>query len=261
MRIFEFKTINTTLLRTLFESLKEMLTEVLIEINHEGIKIRNLDSSETLIVLLNLEAQNFEEFQCEREMTIGLNIMNFYKIIKTCSASTILHVFYDSETEGILNIVMEDEEKKSLTKYKSNLIETKKQPVVINIDNFKSMSLLPCVDFQKIVKDIKQFSDKIGIKTHNDTLTFNCRGDFTVYETVIESGTEDVNLIISKETTEPIEGSYNLKSIMNIIKCTNLCQKVKFYFLSKCLVLEYQVGSLGDVKFIIAKTRSEEEEY
>ena len=63
--ILEVKTIQVSPFKTLIESLKDILADVNIEFNEEGMKIITMDSTQTILVHLKLEASNFEYYYCK----------------------------------------------------------------------------------------------------------------------------------------------------------------------------------------------------
>ena len=91
----EIKTVQSAAFRVLTEALKEILTDANFEIDETGIKIMAMDSSHTVLVYLKLNAENFEHFHCENKKIIGINMLNFFKLIKTMGNSDILTLFLE----------------------------------------------------------------------------------------------------------------------------------------------------------------------
>ena len=47
------------------------------------------DSSHTVLVHLKLKSENFEYYKLNREIVIGINMINFFKLIKTGNNDTL----------------------------------------------------------------------------------------------------------------------------------------------------------------------------
>ena len=92
-KIFEIKTIQSSAIKCMIEALKELLTDTVLEINESGIKVVAMDNSHVILVHLKLYAEKFEYFKCSRPIAIGINMLNFYKIIKTINNNDILTLF------------------------------------------------------------------------------------------------------------------------------------------------------------------------
>ncbi len=65
--ILEIKTVQTNAFKVLIEALKEILTDTNIEFTESGIKIIAMDPSHTVLVHLKLEAENFDDYNCEQK--------------------------------------------------------------------------------------------------------------------------------------------------------------------------------------------------
>lgn len=263
MKILEFKTLNTSIFRTLFETLKEILTDINIHFTSEGLYIKTTDSSKSIIISLDLEAENFEYYHCEREdFNIGINSMNFNKIIKTCPLTSVLHFYYDDEEEGKLFIIMEDEEKNIRSEYQLNLIETNESHINLKNLEYKMVSYLPCTLFQKNIKDIKNFAEEIEITYKNDELSILYDSGFVQSKITMGNTTEEAGLKIQTKSPTEITGKYSLESISKIIKCSNLCEQVNLSFIQRYedffLSLIYETGNLGKIQFILLKKNNEE---
>ena len=76
--IFEIKTIQSSIIKTLIEALKEILNDTVIEINSDCIKVVTMDNSHIILVHLKLFADKFEFYNCNRPISIGINMLNLY---------------------------------------------------------------------------------------------------------------------------------------------------------------------------------------
>ena len=63
-RVLEITTIQTTPFKTLATALKDILLETNIIFTPEGLKIMNMDKTQTILVHLFLDAENFDAFEC-----------------------------------------------------------------------------------------------------------------------------------------------------------------------------------------------------
>jgi proliferating cell nuclear antigen len=77
----ELKTVQTGAFKTLSEALKEILTDANIEFTDSAMKIITMDPTQTILVHLKLEKNNFEYYHCKHKIVIGINMSNFFKLI------------------------------------------------------------------------------------------------------------------------------------------------------------------------------------
>ena len=80
--VFRFKTVQTNAIRILFESLKNILADINFKVDKQGIKLTTVDGTQQAIINLILHGDKFEEYICESELNIGLNLMSVFKILK-----------------------------------------------------------------------------------------------------------------------------------------------------------------------------------
>ena len=116
-KIVEAKTVQTGAIKQCNEALKEILTDANIEWNEKGLKIITLDPSNTILVHLKLERENFEYFYCKHKISVGINVLNLFKLLRTLTNNDALTLFIEEDNINQLGIRIENGEKNTLTTY------------------------------------------------------------------------------------------------------------------------------------------------
>lgn len=232
--ILEVRSVQSIAIKILIEGLKELLTECCINFDDEGIKIVAMDNSRVVLVHLKLNASNFQLYhlntkQGENKLTIGINMINLYKLIKTINSNDTLTLFIENNDINHLGLRIENGEKNTQTTYKINLLDLDNQNLKIDPVDFKNTITLPSVDFQKICRDMKNIADKIEIKNITNQLILSCRGDFCSQETILIDNENSIHHIQNTQPDEIIQGVYNLELLVLFTKCTNLCNSVELF--------------------------------
>lgn len=254
----ELKTIQSSAFKILIEALKELLTDTCIEFDETGLKIVAMDNSHIVLVHLKLDAEKFEHYYCEKKISIGVNMLNFHKLIKTINSNDTLTLYIDSVDHNHLGIKIENSEKNTKTHYKLNLLDLDTPSITIDPVEFNSVITLPSTDFQKIIRDMNNLSDFVEIRNINKQLVFGCKGDFCNQETIISDNDNGVQNITSKVTDEIVQGFFHLRYLVMFTKCTNLCTTVEMYLKNDYpLIVKYSVASLGDLKLCLAPSNNE----
>ena len=75
-------TIQSIILKCTIEAVKEILPDTNMEISPDGIRILSMDPTHTTLVHMSLGKDNFELFHCTHKQIIGVNMVNFFKLIK-----------------------------------------------------------------------------------------------------------------------------------------------------------------------------------
>ena len=249
----EIKTVQSAAFRVLTEALKEILTDANFEIDKSGIKIMAMDSSHTVLVHLKLNAENFEYYKCDEKRIIGVNMLNFFKLIKTMGNSDTLSLYIETSNESVLGIKIENSEKNTVTKYSLNLMDLHEDNIQIPPATFDSVITMPSVDFQKICRDMHNLADNLEIKSTEKQLIFTCKGHFASQETSIGETNAGLSFVKNENPDEIVQGIFALKHLVLFSKCTNLCNSIELYLKNDYpLILKYSVASLGDIKLCLA---------
>jgi proliferating cell nuclear antigen len=250
----DIKTVQASSFKILIEALKELLNDTCIEFDETGMKIMSMDTLHIVLVHLKLDANKFEHYYCKNKISIGVNMLNLHKLIKTINSTDTLTLFMDEVDINHLGIKIENGEKNTKTIYKLNLMDLDDPQISIDPTNFNSVITLPSTDFQKICRDMSNVSDLVEIKNIQNQLIFNCKGDFCSQETIL-SDTEGNS--ISKDNNDTIvQGVFKLKYLVLFTKCTNLCNTIELYLMNDYpLIVKYNVASLGEIKLAIAPTQ------
>ena len=252
-KIMELKTVQTGAFKTLTEALKEILTDANIEFTDSCMKIITMDPTQTILVHLKLEKDNFESYFCKHKIFIGVNMLNFFKLIRTLTNNDALTLFIEADNTNLLGIRIENGEKNSLTTYYLDLIEVNEATYQIPPAQFESIITMPSNEFNKICRDMINLTDIIEIKSVGSQLIFSCKGEFAKQETIIGETSNGLNFVKSSTEDNIIQGYYNLKHLVLFTKCTNLCNSIEMYMKNNFpIVIKFSVGSLGSLKLALA---------
>jgi proliferating cell nuclear antigen len=251
--IFNIKTVQTGAIRILIESLKEILTDANFTIDENGIKLIAMDSTHTVLIHMKLLQEKFEHFYCLKKINIGINMANFFKLIKTMSNNDTLTLFIEKNNENQLGIKIHNDEKNSQTTYKLNLLDIQDETISIPPAEFDTELTFPSNDFQKIIRDMINIAENIEIKSIGNKLVLSCEGDFASQETVLGETNNGIQFSTCKEPEYPIQGVYSLKYLILFTKCTNLCNIINIYIKNDYpLIIKYNIASIGDIKLCLA---------
>ena len=103
---FKIMTVSTVAFRSCIEALNQLLVDVNLEIipkteNSDGsLKILSVNNNISMLVHLRLYAKNFDIFDCQEKNIVGINIQNFFKLIKTLTNSDILSIYRTKDNKN-----------------------------------------------------------------------------------------------------------------------------------------------------------------
>jgi len=68
--------VQGALLKKIVESIKDLVTDANLECGADGMTMQAMDSSHVSLIFLNLQKNGFEDFRCDRNVNLGLNLVS-----------------------------------------------------------------------------------------------------------------------------------------------------------------------------------------
>jgi proliferating cell nuclear antigen len=239
------KTVQATAIKSLLEVLKDIINDVNIYFDSSGMKIIAFDVARVTLVCVKLASENFEEYSCPSELVIGINVTNTFKLLKSISNTDILSITNDDEN---LIITVSNDGKKSTSTFHIKLLDLNEDILEIPESDGSCVyeTMIPSIDFQKIVRDMSNIGSEMLIKRSGNTVEFRCEGDFAEKQTIIEQN-YDVG-------SEGVSGVFSLKYLSMFTKATIMCPIVQIVQESDDapIIFKYTIANLGDLRFYLA---------
>ena len=264
--VLTIKTVQIAPFRILMTALKDILLDTNIVFTKEGIKIINMDKTHTILVHLNLKAENFEFYQCNYDkIIIAVNMLHLFKLINSIDNDDTLTIYIEKDdyNDGVvseLGLKFENGDIKQSKIQKLKLIEPEEEQMDLPDIKYSSVINMPSSDFQKIVRDLANISEKLEIKSVGEELIFKCCGQYAKAEIRRSetSGTNSMHFLQKQNPHDIIQGEFSLKNLVYFIKCTNLCSQIEIFLKNnKPLIVKYNVASLGEIKLCLAPLPSQ----
>ena len=239
------KTVQAIAFKSLLEVLKEIINDVNVYFDSSGMKIIAFDVARVTLVYVKRDAENFEEYSCPSNVILGINVSNTFKLLKSISNSDILTI---TNTDENLVITVSNESKKSTSKFSIRLLDLNEDLLEIPDccdDSEKHETVIPSIDFQKIVRDMSNIGSELLIKRFGNSVEFACEGDFAEKQTTIEQADNVENEVL---------GTFSLKYLSMFTKATILCPLVQIIQESDetPIIFKYTIANLGELRFYLA---------
>lgn len=252
--LIEAKTVQAGAMRTLTEALKSILVEMSLIFDKDGLRMIAMDNTRTVLVHLKLSADKFEQYTYKHnspKLTIGVNTDHLHRIVRTATNDDTITFYVDQVDQNSLGILLENGDKKQVTRYKLSLLDRDEPDITLPDTTFSAHVTMPSSDFQKLCRDMVLLGAKtVDIKSVGSSLGFACKGHFASRDTTM--GDSDNDFSIKKTNTEIVSGNYSLPHLVLFTKCTNLCNNLDIYMKNDWfLMVRYVVANLGDIKLCL----------
>jgi proliferating cell nuclear antigen len=249
------KTVQSQSIKILIESLKEVLTDINLYFDSNGLKIMTMDNARVALVYVRLNKDNFEEYHVKNKLICGINLIYFFKLLKTVGNNDVLSIFIREDNNNELGIRIENREKNTVTESYLKMLEISEEKLDIPDIQYDSVISMPSVDLQKYCRDLSIISNVVNISNVNSSFILESKGDFASQRIVI--GETQNGLIFSKKN-QNVSELFDLKYLNSFTKSTNLCSTVEIFLKEEYpLVIEYNVANLGKLQYCLAPKLNE----
>jgi proliferating cell nuclear antigen len=253
--ILTIKSIQIQPIRNMITAIKDILTDVTMTFTKDGLKIINFDKTCNILVNIFLHADKFEKYVCiPDKIIICANALHLFKVISIMSNNDTLCMYIEKADyhEGIvshLGFQYDNGDKKKSSVPKLRLIEPDTEELIVPELEYLTVINLLTADFQKIIRDLNLFSDRVEIKSVGNDMIFSCRGGFADLKITLSESDGNMDFIQKPDASVVIQGEFSLISMLHFIKCTPLCTTMEIYLKNDGpLIVKYNVSSLGYIK-------------
>jgi len=245
------------ILKKLVGAIQELVQECNIDATAEGLSLQAMDSSHVSLVSLLLRAEGFEEFQCDKPLSLGFNLQSLAKILK-CSGGKDEISIRTEDGQDSCTFVFENPEEDRISQFDLKLMDLDSEHLGIPDSAYKSVVRMPASEFQRICRDMATIGDTILISTTKEGVKFSVSGDIgsgemtlrNTKDSAMDKSDSDSVLI---ELEEPVSQSFALRYLNMFTKSTPLSKTVTISMSPDVpLVIEYPIENLGYIRFYLA---------
>jgi proliferating cell nuclear antigen len=258
---FVMKTVQSPTFRSLIEALKDMIQDGILECSPKGMKLESTDVCATYLVCLNLIGSEFEEYYCDGNHSLGVNMSDLYKTIKSIESDDTLSLMIEKNDSEKLIVRIDNSEKNKMKISRINLLDiTKDDATTIPPELFNSTIRMPSKDFQSICRDMSSIEATIvDIQCVDKVFSIEGEGEvgtqkITLGEPRKSLGVQNGLQFVKNEHPDEIkQGYYSLRSLLLFTKCTGLDNYVEILLKNNFpLIIKYDINTLGEIKLCLS---------
>lgn len=256
---FNAKLSQGDIFKKLVGSMRELCQECNFECSDTGIVCQSMDSSHVSLVSVTLNAKGFEEFECEEECTLGMNLENLTKVFKISGSKDSMSISA-TDTEYV-NFKFENEAGDAEAEFQLKLMTIEADHLQIPETEYKCVVTMPSAQFAQICRDMQQLGDAVKISASKRGVLFNCTGDIGSANLLLKANqTAENEKSIKIQMEEPIEQQFALRYLNSFAKSAVLSPQVQLSFSEDTpLQVAFHMEDLGSVKYFLAPKIEEDE--
>jgi len=248
---FFAKTIQANLFKKLMSNSHNLINQAHMTISADGIHLHANNAKETIMFIVHLHADKFQEYEFSEELKFGINIAICAKLIKDTNTSDMISfTIKENDPKLYLNIFNAE-----------NGVNNKISLMMLNINKIIEGNVdEDSVYHVQFESRIFYQKCKIFSKFSKETRLKGTKKYFSIYidddDLSLHSVFEPPNISIfppNDENFKEIDISYNSNTLNIISKFYSISNMVKFTLDEEFLIIQYVTGDLGECKFILVK--------
>lgn len=243
--MFRAKLSEPKLLVTAVSTIGELIDEGIFKINNKGISLIASDRAMVAVVDFNLAASTFEEFEVDKEISIGLNITNLLSVLKRVgSDDKLILILQDSKLEIRL-------EGTSKRRFVVPLLDISQEEIPpINQLDFTAKAEVKSHILESGIEDADIISDSVLFETLKDKFIMRAEGDVSKAELELERGNES---LLNLETDSAVRSRYPIDYLKKMIKASKIADKATIMLGQDYpMRLEFKAGDKASLSFVLA---------
>ena len=108
-------------MKKIFDAIKDLVNETSWDCNSTGMSLQAMDTSHVSLVAVQLRADGFQNFRCDRGITLGMNLANLTKILKCANNDDIITIKSPDDTDK-MTLVFEAKNQTENSEYQLKLM-------------------------------------------------------------------------------------------------------------------------------------------
>lgn len=197
-------------LRDSMDTISQIIGEGLFKISKDGIALTAADRATIVVVDFEMKSSCFEEYLCDKDESIGLNIENFLQILRRADKGDKLTL---SLEENKLFIKMEGNTRR---KFSMPLLEIAESEVPsLEQLNFPATLQIKTLVFEKGLDDAGIVADNVILEADENGFTIKTEEDANSMEMKLQKDSEG---LIDIDAKEPVRSRYSLEYLKKMMK-------------------------------------------
>ncbi|GAB6028460.1 hypothetical protein CHUAL_002620 [Chamberlinius hualienensis] len=252
--MFEARLIQGSLLKKVLDAIKDLLNEASLDCAATGITLQAMDNSHVSLVSLNLKSDGFDQYRCDRNISLGMNLASLSKILKCASNDDIITLKAQDDADTI-TLMFESPNQEKVADYEMKLMNLDTEHLGIPETDYSCVVRMPSAEFQRICRDLSQIGDSVVISCTKEGIKFSAAGDLGTgnvkYVQTASVDKEEEAVIIDMQ--EPVTLTFACRYLNSFTKATPLTPQVRLSMSADVpLVVEYKIKEMGGLRYYLA---------
>merc|ERR1719226_303935 len=207
--------------------MKDLCKDVNFDCSEKGMQVQSMDSSHVALVSLLLREAAFNDFKCDRPVSLGMNVDSLGKIMKMCGSNDALKLRAANDADSV-SFQLESGDDDRISDFELKLMQIESEHMEIPEQHYKVVAKMPSSEFQKICRDLKEFGETMQVKATKEGITFSVQGDAGGGNVMLKPReAEKAEDRVALTVHEPVTATFALRYLVNFAKAAPLSGSVE----------------------------------
>jgi len=255
--MFECTLVQGDLFKKIIAAISDLVQDgnFMCDANH--ISFQGMDSSHVSLVALSLKKDGFNDYRCDRDLTLGINFASLSKVLKCMGSKDKMMIRADDDADAA-TFIFESPSEDKISTFELKLMDIDSEQLGIPETQYKCVIQLSSSEFQRICRDLSAIGDTVVISATKEGVKFSVSGDIgsgdmTLKHNDSTNADDDESEKTLIELDEPVTQTFALRYLNSFTKATALSKSVTISMGPDVpLVTEYKVAEFGYVRYYLA---------
>lgn len=246
--MFSAKLEDIFFLRDSIAAISELIDETELHIKKDGMELLSADRAVIAVISFSLSKEAFNEYNYERDLKFGINLLNFLQILRRAQANDVLRL---SLLDNKLQITLEGDETKR--NFVLPLIDVSKEdiPDLTKLEaGFSTSFNINSETLNSGIDDAELITDSIVFTIRREQLNMKADSDSSSMQLELPTGSDVLKI---NEINEPVRARYSIDYLKKIMKARKLSEEAKVEMATDYPIkISYEIQDKLRLSFILA---------
>ncbi len=226
--------IKSDFIKAVIDATSILVDEAKFKFDADGLYGRMVDPAHVGMIDFRVRKEAFEEYECDKETEIGIDLEKLKSILKIATASEIVGIKYDEE--GRLEVAIGN------LKRKMGLLDTSEMPdTKIPSLELPAEIVVPTAEVHQAIRAAEAISDHVTLIADKESFKIVAEGDTDVVELTLSK-----DQLYSIKCDEPVKSMFPLDYLSDMVKVAKSNSEEITINLGNNYPLKMSFGFAGD---------------
>jgi proliferating cell nuclear antigen len=245
--VFKAKIENARLWKNLLSAISTLIEEADFNTSEDGIKLRAMDPSHVAMVDFTLEKKAFDEYHCDKSVSIRINIDSMLRLLRRIKSNETLELAFNEDTKKMILTLKEKITKQFTIPTLNPTGEQVPTPKV----TFNCKIKMAIGGLKEIMEDMQAVSDHVKLEAKENKLLVSASSELSSANIEVDKQSD---ILLDTEFKESALATYNLNYLTEMVKAGSaLSETATVEFSTNMPIkIEFEISQKGKLAYYLA---------